>query len=79
MKFKISWLQKLVNLQVTPEKLAAQLTDIGLEVEEQTGDLIEIAVPPNRADCLGLVGIAREAAAVNNVKFVTPEVPKVAA
>lgn len=74
MRFSIHELQKLVNLKTTPEKLAQQLTDSGLEVEEVSGDIIEVAVPPNRADCLGLIGIAREAAAINDFKFTPPEV-----
>lgn len=73
MKFSIKWLQKYVDLDIAPQKLADQLTDIGLEVEEVNGDELEIAVPPNRADCLGIIGIAREAATVNNIEFKAPQ------
>jgi phenylalanyl-tRNA synthetase beta chain len=78
MKFSIKWLQKLVDLKTTPEALAAQLTDIGLEVEGIVGDVLDVSVPPNRADCLGVVGIAREAATVNNINFTPPVIDAVA-
>jgi phenylalanyl-tRNA synthetase beta chain len=59
---------------MTPEKLAELLTNAGLEVESVTA-LIEpetnnsdwsfiIGVTPNRGDCLGIKGIAREVAAL---------------
>lgn len=72
MKFSTQWLQKLVKLNVKPAVLAEQLTFSGLEVESLEGDIIEVAVMPNRADCLGMVGIAREAATLNNIDFKAP-------
>lgn len=72
MKFSLQWLRKYLDLNLNAEKLAEQLTNIGLEVEEVSGDELEIAVPPNRADCLGVIGIAREVAAVNGVQFMQP-------
>ena len=79
MKFSLTWLQQLVDLKLPIEKLAAQLTDIGLEVESITGDIIEVSVAANRADCLGIVGIAREAAAINKILFTAPSIPVVPA
>ena len=79
MKFSLTWLQQLVDLKLPIEKLAAQLTDIGLEVESITGDIIEVSVAANRADCLGIVGIAREVAAINKILFTAPSIPVVPA
>lgn len=72
MKFSFQALQKIVKLKVTPEELAVQLTNSGSEVEEIQGDIIDVSISPNRADCLGLIGIAREAAVLNNQIFVAP-------
>src|SRR4029434_3765500 len=57
-----------------PEALAKSLTMAGLEVEsvtplrepesEREDWLFEIALTPNRGDCLGLVGLAREVSAL---------------
>lgn len=79
MKFNIKWLQDFAQLNLNPDQLAKQLTDIGLEVEDVEGDVLEVSVPPNRADCLGVVGIAREAAAANNLAFVNPQVKPIPA
>jgi len=74
MKFTLNWLNEFIAVKTTPEKLAELLTMAGLEVESLTrltepetnreDWLLEIAVTPNRADCLGLRGIAREVAAL---------------
>ena len=74
MKFTLNWLNEFIAVQATPEKLAEMLTMAGLEVESVTrlkepetnreDWLFEIAVTPNRGDCLGLRGIAREVAAL---------------
>jgi phenylalanyl-tRNA synthetase beta chain len=73
MNFTFNWLSEFVTVAMTPEKLAELLTMAGLEVESVT-PLIEpetsradwlfsIGVTPNRGDCLGIKGIAREVAA----------------
>ena len=72
MKFSFQALQKIVKLKVTAEELAVQLTNSGSEVEEIQGDIIDVSISPNRADCLGLIGIAREAAVLNNKDFKAP-------
>ena len=70
MKFTFNWLKEFVTVRLSPEKLAELLTMAGLEVEsllplrepetEREDWLFEVAVTPNRGDCLGIVGIARE-------------------
>jgi phenylalanyl-tRNA synthetase beta chain len=74
MKFTFNWLKEFVTIRVTPEKLAEIFTMAGLEVETiaplsdagSAGDdwLYEVAVTPNRGDCLSLAGLAREVSAL---------------
>jgi phenylalanyl-tRNA synthetase beta chain len=74
MNFTFNWLNEFIAVAMTPEKLAELLTMAGLEVESLTpitepetnrSDwLYTIGVTPNRGDCLGIKGIAREVAAL---------------
>lgn len=84
MKFTFNWLKDFVELNLTPVDLAKTLTMAGLEVESlsairgpESGDedwLFEIGVTPNRGDCLGIAGIAREVAALTRASSKTPPV-----
>ncbi len=74
MKFSLQWLQKLVNVKSAPSLLATQLTDAGLEVESFEDGIFDVSVPANRADCLGMIGLARDVAAINSTKFDLPQV-----
>ncbi len=47
-----------------------------LKLEDNT---IEISVTPNRADCLGIIGLARDVAVLNKLPLVEPEMAAVAA
>ena len=83
MKFTFNWLKEFVAFKATPEKLAELLTMAGLEVESltplreptasQADGLFEIAVTPNRGDCLGIAGIAREVSALSGAKLLFPK------
>ena len=74
MKFTFNWLKEFVTFKAPPEKLAELFTMAGLEVESltplrepetnQSDWLFEVAVTPNRGDCLGLAGLAREVSAL---------------
>jgi phenylalanyl-tRNA synthetase beta chain len=74
MKFTLNWLKEFVPVKITPDRLAQLLTMAGLEVEsivrsQEAGSgkedwLFEIAVTPNRGDCLGILGLAREISAL---------------
>jgi phenylalanyl-tRNA synthetase beta chain len=69
-------LKEFVGVNVTPETLAERLTMGGLEVESLThlrepGTgrdewLFEVGVTPNRGDCLGIAGLAREVVALGD-------------
>jgi phenylalanyl-tRNA synthetase beta chain len=74
MKFTFNWLKEFVTFRTSPQKLAEMLTMAGLEVEslsslhepetDREDWLFEVGVTPNRGDCLGLAGIAREVSAL---------------
>lgn len=74
MKFTLNWLKEFVSYDGSADALAKSLTMAGLEVEslaplrdpasEIDDWLFEIAVTPNRGDCLGLLGLAREISAL---------------
>lgn len=68
MKISLNWLNDYVTAGIPPEKLAHRLTMAGLEVEKivtTRGDTVfEMEITPNRPDCLSMVGVARETAAI---------------
>jgi phenylalanyl-tRNA synthetase beta chain len=73
MKFTYNWLNDFAEIKIAPQALAEKLTMAGLEVtslEEREGDFVfEIEVTSNRPDCLSVIGIAREVAAITNSKL----------
>ncbi|MFQ5862544.1 MAG: phenylalanine--tRNA ligase subunit beta [Candidatus Brocadiales bacterium] len=79
MKVSYCWLKEyLGDFDLSPQELADALTDVGLVVEElkplQDDYCLDIEVTSNRPDCLGILGIAREVAAVTGSKLRLPEV-----
>ncbi|MEE9685179.1 phenylalanine--tRNA ligase subunit beta [Lelliottia amnigena] len=55
---------------------------IGTDIREYLNlddNTIEISVTPNRADCLGIIGVARDVAVINQTELNTPEIAPVAA
>jgi phenylalanyl-tRNA synthetase beta chain len=84
MQFTFNWLKEFVAIKVSPQKLANLLTMTGLEVESlaplrgpeegQQDWLFEISVTPNRGDCLGLKGLAREVAALTGARLKSPAI-----
>jgi phenylalanyl-tRNA synthetase beta chain len=84
MKFTLNWLKEFVTFRAAPEKLAELLTMAGLEVESlvaqrepETNEedwLFEIGVTPNRGDCLGIAGLAREVFALTGGRMKSPPV-----
>jgi len=89
MKLTLNWLKEFVAFTGTPEELVRLLTMAGLEVESlsplrepetnREDWLLEIAVTPNRGDCLGIAGIAREVSALTGAELrpmMTPPIKK---
>lgn len=66
MKFSLKWLRDYCPTDAEPAWLADRLTSVGLEVESLSpaGDdvALEVEVVPIRADCLSVIGLAREVA-----------------
>ncbi len=67
MRISLKWLKEFVDFKLSPGELAHLLTMAGLEVEEveEVADdtVLEVSITPNRADCLSIIGIAREVSA----------------
>ena len=76
MKVPIEWLKDYVTIRLKPEQLAHRLTMAGLEVtgiERVKGEsVLDLELTPNRADCLSIVGIAREVAALTGQQLKLP-------
>src|SRR3989338_4902126 len=68
MKTPLTWLREFVSFDASIDELAAKLTMAGIEVEEIQGKgdraIFTLGITPNRPDCLSVLGVAREVAAV---------------
>ena len=68
MKVAYDWLKEFVDVTATPAELASHLalsgTNIGSVENGVHGAVIDAEVTSNRPDCLGMLGIAREVAAI---------------
>jgi len=80
MKVTYNWLKDFVEIEIPPQALAERLTMAGLEVtslEERGGDFVfEIEITSNRPDCLSVIGMAREVAAITGKRLRLPSVKK---
>lgn len=82
-----SWLRDFLKTEAKPEQIAKALSLCSLSVDRVTesgdGDSIyHIEVPPNRYDCLSVLGIACEAAAAlprfnHPAELITKDIPSV--
>ena len=77
-----NWLKDYVPLKDAPADVVQRLMMAGLNLEstEQLGSdvIIDLEVTSNRPDCLGHIGIAREASVLSGLPLSIPE-PTVAA
>src|SRR5687768_18479194 len=68
-----NWLNEFVPLKITPAEAAERLMMAGLNHEstDQLGNdwAIDLEVTSNRPDCLGHIGIAREAAVLFDLQL----------
>ena len=80
MKISLNWIKDYVNHGLSTEKLSHKLTMAGTETEEivKVGNdtVMEFEITPNRADCLSMIGMAREIATVTQKKLQTPKIKK---
>jgi phenylalanyl-tRNA synthetase beta chain len=84
MKFAFNWLKEFVTFRASPQNLAEMLTMAGLEVEsvaplrepetDREDWLFEVSVTPNRGDCLGITGLAREVSALAGGQLKTTQI-----
>ncbi len=78
MKVSLNWLKELVDINVEPEELASSVEMVGIGVEgiEKVDDdfIFTLEITPNRPDCLGHIGVAREISAIFNKSLILPEI-----
>jgi phenylalanyl-tRNA synthetase beta chain len=68
MKLSANWIRDYVDLTVDDQRLASDLTDVGMGVEGISGTgadtVYEVEIGTNRPDAMNHYGVAREAAAI---------------
>lgn len=73
MKIPYLCLKDFIDIRTSPEVLAQKLTMAGLESKvpnpQNENCILEIDILPNRGDCLSVIGVAREIAALFNKKI----------
>lgn len=82
MKVLLSWLKEYVDFNLAPDELAEALMLSGTAIESLTEIAIdgskdwvlELEITPNRPDCMSMIGIAREVAALTGGKLKVPEI-----
>ena len=77
MKVSLEWLRQFVPDAPDAARVGDALTLGGLPVEHidhrtDGDDVLDVEVTSNRSDCLSIVGVAREVAALLGLKFVDP-------
>lgn len=77
MQVPLRWLREFCPDAPDAQAVADALTLGGLPVEHLTksadgDDVLDVEVTSNRSDCLSIVGVAREVAALLNLTFVAP-------
>ena len=63
MKLPVPWLRDFLDLPEPPDEVAARFGACGFAVDGLEDDVLDLDITANRPDCLGVVGLAREAAA----------------
>jgi len=76
MRVPLEWLKEYVTIRLKPEALAERLTMAGLEVVgiiNLAGEpVLDMEITPNRADCLSMIGVAREVATITGQRLKLP-------
>jgi phenylalanyl-tRNA synthetase beta chain len=71
------WLRELTGTTLNPQEIRERLTNVGLAIDnvEERGDdsVLDVEVASNRGDCLSHVGVARELAVIENLRFQIPD------
>ncbi len=78
MKISLNWLNDYIETGLSPERIAAILSDLGFPCEgiERFNDdtVLDVEVTSNRGDCLSHVGVARELAAATGKELRLPRI-----
>ncbi len=78
MRIPLSWLAEFVDVPVEAEKLAEDLTLVGLAVDgvERDGGetILDLDITTNRVDCMNVYGVAREVAVLYRTPLRPPDV-----
>ncbi|MDD4775210.1 MAG: phenylalanine--tRNA ligase subunit beta [Syntrophomonas sp.] len=78
MHASINWLKEYVDFTWSGEELAHRLTMAGIaieDVQEVEGDsILGLDLTPNRGDCLGIINLAREVAALTGHEVSLPAI-----
>ncbi len=75
MKIPIDWLKQFVKTTQTDQQIADVLTLSGTNIENLDRGILDAEITANRADCLSIVGIAREYAAFTQLNLIDHETP----
>src|SRR5215831_446455 len=81
MKLSPNWIRDFVDLPADTQRLADDLTSIGIAVEGISGNgadtVFEMEIGTNRPDAMNHYGVAREASALydKRLKTVEPKLP----
>jgi phenylalanyl-tRNA synthetase beta chain len=79
MKVAYNWLKEFVDVNASPQEIASRLALSGTNIagieNNSHGAVIDAEITSNRPDCLGMLGIAREVAAIYRkpLKTVSPK------
>lgn len=78
MGVSIKWLKQYVDFKWSAEELAHRLTMAGIAIEgvdkEDNDYILDLDLTPNRGDCLGMINLAREVAALSGSSLQLPVV-----
>lgn len=82
MRIPYSWLKDYVDTNLTAKEIASALTMIGHALDkpiyEQNGDFVmDLEDRGNRADTMGIIGIARDLSALTGIKLKYPKEAKI--
>ncbi len=74
MKLPLAWLREFVDVPDRTATVADRFGACGFAVEEVTDQVIDLEITANRPDCLGILGLAREASTAFDVDLRPPRI-----
>lgn len=81
MKLPVKWLKDYVEVSLKSDRLAELFTMTGTMIEGidhlEGSDVLHAEITTNRPDCLSILGLASELAALTNKKAKKPRIPKI--